>query len=59
MIAGGSLLFYGYSIVNIGTFYRFRYGFIAIFIAYGVFGLIQSIEFLKNKKVKRILINDN
>jgi len=59
IMAGGPLLFYGYSIVNIGTFYRFRYGFIAIFIAYGVFGLIQAIELFKNRKLKKIFITDN
>ncbi|MDD5097231.1 MAG: hypothetical protein PHU59_01925 [Candidatus Omnitrophica bacterium] len=55
-MAGGTLLFYGYSIVNIGTLYRFRYGFIAIFISCGLFGFIQFVELLK-QKFKKISIS--
>lgn len=50
----GFLLLYGFVVINIGTLYRIRYGFIMPFVAFGVLGLISFIENFRDSRIKKI-----
>ena len=46
---GSTLLIFGFTIVNIGTLYRIRYGFIMPFVSFGVVGFILFVNKILNK----------
>jgi len=50
----GFILLYGFVVINIGTLYRIRYGFIMPFVAFGVLGLISFIENLRDNRMNKI-----
>ena len=43
------LLLFGFSIINIGTFYRMRYGFLMPFVSFGIVGFVLFLQKLRKK----------